>query len=512
MRSAKKFICILLVLLIGISALGFVSVSAEDTSGSCGDNLTWSLSEAGVLTISGSGAMTDQTCAWNGVRESVRAVCISKDVTHIGSWAFADCPNLNHVLFEGTQAQWNAITIGEDNGCLTNATRHVSCTSSDLAVVTGCSYVGLRCAHCARIVATTATADNHSYTNGTCTVCGVKQCWEYSVSADAKVTITAYTGADTALAVPAVINDLPVVAIGEDAFYDCDTLLQVQIPEGITLIDTGAFYDCTNLQTVTLPGTLTELGDYAFFYCEALTGLDIPAGVTRIGENAFTYCTALSTVTIPQSVTVIDDYAFYGCTSLTEPALPEDLTAIGSYAFYGCVKIKHITVPAGVQTIGNNAFQNCTGLITATILDGPQAIASRTFSGCTSLKRVTIPESVTLIGNDAFYSCSALQMVYYYGDSAKWQTVSIQANNTSVTSAVKKYNAAILVPGDMNDDDLVSDADALYLLRYTLFPDDYPIRGEGDLNGDGVISDIDALFLLRHTLFPDLFPLVIEIN
>lgn len=512
MRSAKKFICILLVLLIGISALGFISVSAEDASGSCGNNLTWSLSEAGVLTISGTGAMTDQTCAWNGVRESVRAVWISKNVTHIGSWAFADCPNLKHVLFEGTQIQWNAITIGEDNGCLTNAVRHYSSTVSALTAVTGCDYIGLHCTHCAKIIAATATADNHSYTNGACTVCGVKQHWEYSISADAEITITAYNGADVTLSVPAVIDNLPVTVIGEDAFYGCTTLTSVQLPEGIKAIDTGAFYDCTNLQTISLPSTLTELGDYAFFYCEALTAIEIPAGVTRIGENAFTYCTSLSAVTVPQSVSVIDDYAFYGCSAITELTFPEDLTAIGNYAFYGCAGIKHITIPEGVQTIGTNAFQGCTGLITATILEGPQIIASRAFSGCTALKRVTIPESVIRIGNDAFYGCSALQMVYYYGDSAKWQTISIQANNTPITSTAKKYNADILVPGDMNDDDKVSDADALYLLRYTLFPDDYPIRGNADIDGDGLVSDADALFLLRHSLFPDLFPLVITVN
>ena len=62
--------------------------------------------------------------------------------------------------------------------------------------------------------------------------------------------------------------------------------------------------------------------------------------------------------------------------------------------------------------------------------------------------------------------------------------------------------------GDMNGDGEVTDADALYLLRFTLFPDRFPITQSGDVNGDSAVTDADALYLLRFTLFPDRFPLV----
>ena len=61
--------------------------------------------------------------------------------------------------------------------------------------------------------------------------------------------------------------------------------------------------------------------------------------------------------------------------------------------------------------------------------------------------------------------------------------------------------------GDMNDDGVVTDADALYLLRHTLFSERYPISQSGDVNGDNVVTDADALYLLRFTLFSERYPL-----
>ena len=59
-----------------------------------------------------------------------------------------------------------------------------------------------------------------------------------------------------------------------------------------------------------------------------------------------------------------------------------------------------------------------------------------------------------------------------------------------------------ILRGDMNGDESVNDADAMYLLRYTLFGETrYPLTQSGDVNGDGTVSDADAMYLLRYTLF-----------
>ena len=65
------------------------------------------------------------------------------------------------------------------------------------------------------------------------------------------------------------------------------------------------------------------------------------------------------------------------------------------------------------------------------------------------------------------------------------------------------------IVGDLNGDGFVSDADAIYLLMYTFFPDMYPVSEEAntDFDGDGFVSDADAIYLLMYTFFPDMYPL-----
>ena len=61
--------------------------------------------------------------------------------------------------------------------------------------------------------------------------------------------------------------------------------------------------------------------------------------------------------------------------------------------------------------------------------------------------------------------------------------------------------------GDVNGDSSVDSADAIHLLRHTLFPSIFQLNQGGDFNGDTSVDSADAIYLLRHTLFPNFFPL-----
>jgi hypothetical protein len=75
------------------------------------------------------------------------------------------------------------------------------------------------------------------------------------------VTITGYNGTAKNIVIPASIDDLPVVSIGNLAFYGCQ-LMSVTIPASVTSIGTGAFRD-NQLSTVTVFDSVS-IGDYAF--------------------------------------------------------------------------------------------------------------------------------------------------------------------------------------------------------------------------------------------------------
>jgi|GEM_PF-2991153 len=87
-----KLFLLILAVIVGIS-----TASAE--SGKCGANLTWDLTD-GILTISGTGEMTDYTSSsvpWYLFRESIKTVIINDGITSIGGRAFYSCSGLTSV-------------------------------------------------------------------------------------------------------------------------------------------------------------------------------------------------------------------------------------------------------------------------------------------------------------------------------------------------------------------------------------------------------------------------------
>ncbi|MBQ6677315.1 MAG: hypothetical protein IJM71_04635 [Clostridia bacterium] len=83
------------------------------------------------------------------------------------------------------------------------------------------------------------------------------------------------------------------------------------------------------------------------------------------------------------------------------------------------------------------------------------------------------------------------------------------ANNADVAFVTEPGTVTVwsVMRGDLNGDEIVSDADAVYLLFYTFFPETYPLNQDGDFNGDGEVTDADAVYLLFYTFFPDTYPL-----
>jgi len=178
----------------------------------------------------------------------------------------------------------------------------------------------------------------------------------YTTNADNTLTITGYTGRDSAVTIPTNINELMVTGIGMGAFIDNANITSVTIPVTVTSPGYAAFQGCGMLTNVIMYG-LTSIADYMFSDCTHLTNAPIPPSVTTIGYEAF-YDTAFATISIPSNVTTIGNGAFAGCTAVTNVLL-YGVVALGYDAFDYCTSLRTVTISATIGEIIGNPFDDC---------------------------------------------------------------------------------------------------------------------------------------------------------
>ena len=210
-----------------------------------------------------------------------------------------------------------------------------------------------------------------------------------------------------------------VTLIRDYAFYNCRSLVSINIPNGVTSIGEKAFMDCVQLQTVSISqnSNLKNIGEKAFDGCSSLTSINIPDGVTSIGDYAFSGCSLLQTASISKSsqLVSIGNSAFRNCSLLQTASISNSskLESIGSSAFSNCSSLTSINIPGGVTSIGVCAFSDCGQLQTASISKSSklESIGSLAFYNCSSLASINIPDGVTSIGSSAFSNCSSLTSI-----------------------------------------------------------------------------------------------------
>ena len=238
-----------------------------------------------------------------------------------------------------------------------------------------------------------------------------------------------------------------VVSIGNYAFWSCDFLSQLTLPQSLMSIGNNVFSYCKSLSQLTLPQGLMSIGNNAFDQCYGLLQITIPSSVTSIGRSAFEFCNGLMQLTLQQGLTSIGSSAFYCCRNLSQVTIPSSVISIGGRAFSGCDSLTEIyvdpentaysskegvlfnkdqtelcqypngkpntsyTIPDGVTIVDIGAFMLCPVLSEVIIPDGVTCIESQAFYSNHGLAQVTIPGSVESIGDYAFFDCSNLTQV-----------------------------------------------------------------------------------------------------
>ena len=439
----RKIVSVLLCVLLLASLLPVSAMADTTASGTCGENLTWTLDGDGKLTISGTGAMTDyyySVAPWYSSRSSIKSVTIGNGVTSIGGRAFYGCSSLKSVTIP------NSVTsIGDyafsSCGSLTGITIPNSVTSIGNYAFVGCgslksvtiphgvTSIGGRAFYgCSSLTSVTIPDSVTSIDNSFFGCVSLKS---FTVSESN----SAYSSKDGVL-----FNKNKTKLV---AYPAGKTNTSYTIPDSVTSIGYSAFYGCSSLTSVTIPDSVTSIGSEVFYGCSSLTSVTIPDSVTSIGYDAFSGCSSLTSVTIPDSVTSIEGGAFSGCSSLTSVTIPDSVTSIGGAAFYGCSSLTSVTIGNGVTSIGDNAFYGCSSLTSVTIGSGVTTIGNYAFYGCSSLTSVTIGNGVTSIGDNAFRGCSKLKDIAFAGSKDAWASIE-KGDEAFSTSPRIHYNCTTL--------------------------------------------------------------------
>ena len=307
-------------------------------SGVCGENLTWSLTGDGVLTLDGTGPMAtyygQANIPWHANRALITTVNVGAGVTKLTTNAFCGCTNLETVNFaENSRLQ------------MLGGSAFKSCTSlksitlpEGLTAISGNAFKYCRNLRNVYLPDTMSVIDNLAFTG----LSGIT----FSVAKDsyAKRWVEshgfAYTEREPAVVASGVCGENLTWSLTGDGVLTLDgtgpmatyygqanipwhanraLITTVNVGAGVTKLTTNAFCGCTNLETVNFAenSQLQMLGGSAFKSCTSLKSITLPEGLTAVSGNAFKYCRGLRYVSLPDSTRYIDELAFTGLSGIT---------------------------------------------------------------------------------------------------------------------------------------------------------------------------------------------------
>ena len=426
-----------------------LSANAE-TSGTCGPNLKWLLTDNGVLTISGKGEMYDYSY-YNGERapwdsEKVKQIIIGDGVTTIGRCAFIYCSTPTSVTIPNSVT---TIGIGAFYFCsaLTSVTIPNSITEIGGSAFEGCSAltsvtignsvttIGYNAFtnYNAKIIWLTNTppagyrnvkggihyvANNlytdlfnkkvYPYLSSIFEVNGVKYVPVSRSERTCDALECIYTGDPYEVKINKKVNykgiDMTVGAINPYTAYECANIKKAYIDINGSIGD-KAFSHCANLSAVDI-AKVEDIGDDAFSNCTNLVSVDIKAA-NYIGQSAFSNCTNLVSVDI-KAANYIGESAFSYCSSLKTLSLDNKINSLGQSAFYGCSNLKQFVIPDSVTILNYHLL-----------------------GGCSSLKSIRIHKNIQEI-DEAFYGCTNLSTLIIEDRNT---TLKLGSNNTAITGS-----------------------------------------------------------------------------
>lgn len=492
-KKAVSIFLIAVMVLVSAPLSGFVgfdwldfselfSIKSEATSysGTCGENLTWTLdTETGVLEISGIGAMTDWIWynypPWSSYDSNIKSVEISNNVTNIGAYAFNNCYNLKSIIIPdcitsiGDRAFYScdkltSITVPSSVTQIGNEAFYECYSLTSIVLSKGIESIGdlafYRCGSLSNIVIPSSVTNigrNPFYCCANLTDITVDSSNTFYSSDEFGVL---FNKNKTELIQYPIGNsrgnyDIPngTITINDYAFA-YSNIINVRIPESVTAIGLDVFYWSTKLNNILVDqdNSYYSSDSFGVLYDKNKTKLiQYPVGnlrtnyitpdsVITICENAFYYCDNLISVTISDSVTTIGTCAFSDCSNLKNLIIGKGVVSIGAGAFRWCESLTCVEIPNSVTSIGTYGFSNCYQLTSVILGNGLSKIESGVFYYCHNLSKITIPYSIINIEACAFSECFDLTDLLYTGTQTEWETITIERDNEYLKNATIHFN------------------------------------------------------------------------
>lgn len=190
---------------------------------------------------------------------------------------------------------------------------------------------------------------------------------------------------------------------------------------------------------------VVAIGDWAFYYCEKLTSITLPEGVVSLGSSSFQNCSSLCAISLPESLKSVGSYAFYSCTALKRVVFEGDVMILNDYAFCGCTALSSVTFSGNGPAIGKYVFHSCPSTARAYTLPGSYgwAASGNVWNG---LRLCSIEAESDTVFYDNVPEFSAFRPTYTVKIIPKMRAAFTMAEAASLAEQI------VYLPADINQD------------------------------------------------------------
>lgn len=233
----------------------------------------------------------------------------------------------------------------------------------------------------------------------------------------------------------AAANSNPISS-AQSLYLNGTLVTEINIPEGWTEIKDWAIYNNNSLKKINMPNSVKKIGQYGINNNRNLTSVKLSENLEVIGRNGMTYLPLLEYV-VPNSVKEIGQYGLSYNQKLKKLTFPENMEVIPDYCTYWNKAMAECVLPKNVKRIGRSAFST-TGLVKFVIPETVTFVDALAFNGDDQLESVTIGSKVDTIGTRAFWT---------YSKAVKYKEIIIRRATPPVTLKESNGNLETFFPG-----------------------------------------------------------------